>query len=146
MRRQAATVTVITTLAGDRPAGFTATSFTSVSLRPPLVSFCVCRGSSSWPAVRAAAHVAVHLLAGDQAELARTFAAKGTDRFAGPVRWRPGPYGMPLIDRTLAWMVCRVSERVTAGDHAIVLAEPVTAEYTDGRPLLYHDGRYVRLA
>jgi flavin reductase (DIM6/NTAB) family NADH-FMN oxidoreductase RutF len=144
LRRQAATVVVITAAGSERPVGFTATSFTSVSLRPPLVLFCVDCGSSSWPAVRAAAHVAVHLLGADQAELARTFATRGIDRFA-PTAWHSGPYGVPLLDRALGWLVCRVAERVTAGDHAIVLAEPVVTAHAGGAPLLYHNGHYTRL-
>lgn len=141
LRRRAASVTVITTAGDDRPVGFTATSFTAVSLRPPLVSFCLYRGSSSWPAVEAAEHVAVHLLSADQAGVARTFATGGIDRFA-PTAWRRGPYEVPLLDGAIAWLVCRVAERIAAGDHAIVLAEPFAAEYADGAPLLYHNGRY----
>jgi len=144
LRRQAATVTVVTAADGGRPVGFTATSFTSVSLRPPLVSFCVGCRSSSWPVLRVTEHVAVHLLDDRQADLARTFAASGIDRFAA-VAWRPGPFGVPLLHRTLAWLVCRVAARVAAGDHAIVLAEPVTVGCGEGSPLMYHNGQYVGL-
>ncbi|MGC4878628.1 flavin reductase family protein [Micromonospora sp. DT43] len=144
LRRQAASVTVITA-AGDPPVGFTATSFTSVSLRPPLVSFCLARSSSSWPTVAGAEHVAVHLLGAGQQEVARTFATSGIDRFAAHSGWRPGPYGVPLLDQPVAWLLCRVTERVLAGDHAIVLAEPVTSGHGDGAPLLYHMGRYAAL-
>ncbi|MEV4825168.1 flavin reductase family protein [Micromonospora sp. NPDC049275] len=144
LRRQAASVTVITA-AGDPPVGFTATSFTSVSLRPPLVSFCLARSSSSWPTVAGAEHVAVHLLGAEQREVARTFATSGIDRFAAHSGWRPGPYGVPLLDQPVAWLLCRVTERVLAGDHAIVLAEPVTSGHGDGAPLLYHMGRYAAL-
>jgi flavin reductase (DIM6/NTAB) family NADH-FMN oxidoreductase RutF len=144
LRRQAASVAVITTQGDGRPVGFTATSFTSVSLQPPLVSFCLHLGSSSWPAVRTARHVAVHLLSAAQADMARTFATSGIDRFAA-MPWQPGPYGMPWLDGVLARLVCRVGERIVAGDHAIVLGSPVFAEYADGAPLLYHDGRYAWL-
>ncbi|HYN94747.1 MAG TPA: flavin reductase family protein [Pilimelia sp.] len=144
LRRQAATVTVVTA-AGSPPVGFTATSFTSVSLHPPLVSFCLARASSSWPTVRRAGHVAVHLLAEGQQEVARTFATSGIDRFAEHGDWRPGPHGVPVLDGALAWLVCRVTQRVDAGDHAIVLAEPLVAGQRLGAPLLYHSGRYARL-
>ena len=145
LSRHAAGVVVITAR-GDRPAGFTATSFTSVSLRPPLVSFCLDRSSSCWPAVSTAGHVAVHVLTDAQEELARTFAAHGVDRFAAPTRWRTGPHDVPLLDGVLAVVICRVVERVHAGDHAIVLAEPVDGEHLagTGAPLLYHMGRYLR--
>jgi flavin reductase (DIM6/NTAB) family NADH-FMN oxidoreductase RutF len=144
LRRQAASVAVVTA-AGDPPAGFTATSFTSVSLRPPLVSFCLARSSSSWPTVAGAEHVAVHLLGEDQRSVARTFATSGIDRFATHTGWRLGPYGVPLLDGPVAWLLCRVTQRVPAGDHAIVLAEPLTGRHGDGAPLLYHMGRYAAL-
>jgi flavin reductase (DIM6/NTAB) family NADH-FMN oxidoreductase RutF len=146
LRHQASTVTVVTA-PGTPPAGFTATSFTSVSLRPPLVSFCLGRTSSSWPTVSRADHVAVHLLGQRQQDLARTFATSGVDRFAAPTAWRAGPHGVPILDGTLAWVVCRVVDRVLAGDHAVVLAEPLLAQHGGGDfPLLYHQGRYASLA
>lgn len=144
LRRQAAAVTVVTA-AGEPPVGFTATSFTSVSLRPPLVSFCLARSSSSWPTVAGAGHVAVHLLGERQQEVARTFATSGIDRFAAHTGWRFGPFGVPLLDEPVAWLLCRVTQRVLAGDHAIVLAEPLTGHHGGGAPLLYHMGRYAAL-
>src|SRR5213076_2587261 len=102
---------------------------------------------SSWPVVAVAEHVAVHLLSHSQQELARTFATSGIDRFAAPTAWRPGPHGVPVLHGTLAWLVCRVVDRVVAGDHAVVLAEPLLARYDGGdSPLLYHQGRYACLA
>jgi len=144
LRRQAATVTVVTATDGRRPVGFTATSFTSVSMHPPLVSICVSRRSSCWLVLQATEHVAVHVLDAGQADLARAFSTRGVDRFAA-VGWRPGPFGVPLLNRALGWLVGRVAARVTAGDHAIVLAEPVTVGWVEGSPLLYHNGQYVGL-
>ena len=146
LRRHAAGVVVITAPGPAGPAGFTATSFTSVSLHPPLVSFCLDRRSSSWPTVEAAGHVGVHVLADAQEHVARQFATSGIDRFAAPTSWRPGPHDVPVLDGTLAVLVCRVVERVPAGDHAIVLAEPVVGEHQEGLPLLYHMGRYLKAA
>jgi flavin reductase (DIM6/NTAB) family NADH-FMN oxidoreductase RutF len=146
LRHQASTVTVVTA-PGTPPAGFTATSFISVSLAPPLVSFCLGRTSSSWPAVAGAGHVAVHLLSNRQQALARTFATSGIDRFAAPTAWRTGPHGVPILDGTLAWLVCRVVDRVAAGDHTVILAEPLLAQHSDeDSPLLYHRGGYARVA
>ena len=147
LRRHAAGVVVVT-VPGERPAGFTATSFTSVSLRPPLVSFCLARSASSWPAVAGATHVGVHVLDHGQSELATTFATSGIDRFAAPTAWRPGPFGVPLLDGVHAVLLCRIADRLPAGDHAIVLAEPVDGHFGPdaSRPLVYHDGRYTRAA
>ncbi|MEU7133311.1 flavin reductase family protein [Streptomyces sp. NPDC046261] len=141
-RRHAAGVAVITAQ-GDRPAGFTATSLTSVAAEPPLVSFGVGTGSSSWPVLASAGHVGVHILGEHQRELAATFARSGADRFAAPTRWYTGPHGVPVLEGVLAWMVCRVVARVPAGDHRLVLAEAVAGDPSgDGRPLLYHQGRF----
>ncbi|MFI7604651.1 flavin reductase family protein [Micromonospora sp. NPDC049366] len=144
LRQQASTVTIVT---APSLVGFTATSFTCVSLAPPIVSFCSDLTSSSWSGVSRARHVGVHLLAGHQEELARRFATRGVDRFAAPTRWRPGPEGVPILDDTLAWMLCRVVDRVVVGDHAIVLAEPELLRHADvGSPLLYHRGAFTGLA
>jgi flavin reductase (DIM6/NTAB) family NADH-FMN oxidoreductase RutF len=142
-RRHAAGVAVITARGAAGPVGFTATSLTSVSARPPLVSFGIGTGSSSWPAVSEADHVGVHLLGEHQQDLAATFARSGADRFAAPTAWREGPEGVPVLDGVLAWLVCRVVGRVPAGDHRIVLAETLLGDPTGaGSPLLYHQGRY----
>ncbi|MEU5550303.1 MULTISPECIES: flavin reductase family protein [unclassified Micromonospora] len=159
LRRQASTVTVVTAVArGTRPAclgdvgaplraGFTATSFTSVSLDPPLVSFCLGATSSSSPVLDRAEHVAVHLLAANQTEAARIFAAKGVDRFAAYPYWEAGPFGLPLLTGVLARLLCRVVHRVPAGDHSLVIAEPLAlAEGVDGAPLLHHRGGYTTAA
>ncbi|MFI7307001.1 flavin reductase family protein [Micromonospora aurantiaca] len=151
LRRQASTVTVVTTpgLRGNRmrpdlpPAGFTATSFTSVSLDPPLVSVCLGRASSSWPTVEQAEHVAVHLLASGQQEIAQIFATSGIDRFSAHPGWTTGPFGVPLIGDALAVLLCRVVRRIEAGDHTILLGEPLAlGAGEDGDPLLHHRGGY----
>ena len=147
LRRHAAAVVVVTA-PGEPPAGFTATSFTSVSLDPPLVSFCLANTASAWPAVAKADVVAVHVLGPHQVHVARTFATSGIDRFAEHGAWSPGPAGVPLLDDVLARLVCRVARRVQAGDHTIVLATPVTGLlHADdpATPLVYHDGGYVHL-
>ncbi|MGW4160328.1 flavin reductase family protein [Streptomyces sp. NPDC004788] len=141
-RQHAAGVAVITAH-GDRPVGFTATSLNSVAAEPPLISFGVGTGSSSWPVVAEAEHIGVHILGEHQQELAATFARSGADRFAAPTRWSRGPEGVPVLDGVLAWLVCRVVARVPAGDHRIVIAQAVAGDPDGaGRPLLYHQGRF----
>ncbi|MER5427838.1 flavin reductase family protein [Streptomyces sp. NPDC002588] len=142
-RRHAAGVAVITAAGGSGPVGFTATSLTSVSAEPPMLSFGIGTGASSWPAISGAEHVGVHLLGEHQQELAATFARSGADRFGAPTAWRAGPEDVPVLDDVLAWLVCRVVARVPAGDHRIVLAEVVAGDPAGaGRPLLYHQGRF----
>ncbi|MEU5954524.1 flavin reductase family protein [Streptomyces sp. NPDC047525] len=142
-RQHAAGVAVITAQGPSGPVGFTATSLVSVSAEPPMLSFGIGTGASSWPAVSEAEHVGVHILGEHQLDLATTFARSGADRFGAGTRWYEGPEGVPVLDGTLAWLVCRVAARVPAGDHRIVLAEAVVGDPAGaGRPLLYHQGRF----
>ncbi|MGD9484996.1 flavin reductase family protein [Streptomyces sp. TRM70308] len=118
LRRHASGVTIVTV---PGPAGFTATSFTSVSLRPPLVSFCVASASSAARAVASADRFAVHLLGADDAELAERFARGGADRFAGTgVRETDG---LPVLTGVPAWLTAHVVGRQRAGDHCLVIGE-----------------------
>ncbi|MGW5867818.1 flavin reductase family protein [Streptomyces sp. NPDC055239] len=142
-RQHAAGVAVITAQGPAGPVGFTATSLVSVSAEPPMLSFGIGTGASSWPAVSEAEHVGVHILGEHQLDLATTFARSGADRFGAGTRWFEGPEGVPVLDGTLAWLVCKVAARVPAGDHRIVLAEAVLGDPAGaGRPLLYHQGRF----
>lgn len=144
-RRHAAGVAVVT-VGGERPTGFTATSVASLSADPPLLSFNISRAASSWPAIQRARHVAVHLLARDQAELAAVFATSGIDRLAAAPTWTTGPHGLPILDGVAAWLVARIRERVVVDNEAVVLAEVVDAQTHHTKPLLYHDGAYAGLA
>ncbi|WP_217238344.1 flavin reductase family protein [Streptomyces sp. AC555_RSS877] len=142
-RRHAAGVAVITARGDAGPVGFTATSLTSVSAEPPLLSFGIGTGASSWPAVAETDHVGVHILGEHQQDLAATFARSGADRFGAATAWREGPEGVPVLDDVQAWLLCRIAARVPAGDHRLVLAEVVLGDSTGpGRPLLYHQGRF----
>ncbi|MFE5537804.1 flavin reductase family protein [Streptomyces sp. NPDC056492] len=143
-RRHAAGVAVITAEEeGGRPVGFTATSLNSVSADPPLLSFTIATGASSWPAIRDAEHLGVHILGEHQQDLAGLFARSGADRFGPGTGWAEGPYGVPVLDGVLAWLVCRVVARVPAGAHRVIIAEAVAGDPAgEGRPLLYHQGRF----
>ncbi|WP_113700999.1 flavin reductase family protein [Nonomuraea lactucae] len=140
----AAGVVVITAQSDGVPVGLTATSFSSVSLDPPLVSFYVDQSSTTWPWLRTADHFAVNVLASDQAELASRFARKGVDRFAEPTRWRPGPLGAPLLQEVSAHLICLPYETLDVGDHVLVVGLVAEADVRGGRPLLYHQGRFGR--
>ncbi|TDD86559.1 flavin reductase family protein [Actinomadura rubrisoli] len=141
----AAGVVVITARSGGAPAGLTATSFSSVSLAPPLVSFYVDRSSTTWPALRAAGRFAVNILAGDQADLAARFARRGVDRFAPPTSWRSDEHGTPLLDGAGAHLTCVAHSTVDIGDHILVVGLVTGADLIDGdRPLLYHRGLFGR--
>jgi flavin reductase (DIM6/NTAB) family NADH-FMN oxidoreductase RutF len=141
----AAGVVVVTARPGGVPVGLTATSFSSVSLSPPLVSFYVDQSSTTWPWLREADQFAVNVLASDQADIAARFARKGIDRFAAPTRWTPGADGVPLLDDVSAHLVCRPHTTVEVGDHILVVGLVTdTVLGPSGRPLLYHQGRFGR--
>ena len=146
LRQHAATVTVVT--AGlDVPVGFCATSFTSVSLDPPLVSFCVGLQASSWSTLRVAPKIMVHLLADTQVDLARRFAQSAAARFGSETRWHQGPFGLPVLQGVMAWLVLEPVSRTPVGDHALIVGTVVQAEHAVGRrPLVHHDGRFTSLA
>ncbi len=143
-RRFPAGVAVVSALAGGRPAGFTATSLVSVSLDPPLVSFCVGLQASCWPAIQAAEHFGVSMLAAHQEPVARRFATSGIDRFAG-TGWHLDPPGVPLLDDAAAWLTCRIEHRLPVGDHTLVIGRVLRAAASaQTAPLIYHTGRYLR--
>ncbi|TWP52078.1 flavin reductase family protein [Lentzea tibetensis] len=140
-RRHPAGVVVITADAEHGPVGFTATSLTSLSLRPPLISFGVSTGSSSWPHIKDAATVVVSFLQAQHEHVARRFATSGIDRFAER-DWHRLPGGEPVITGT-NWLRAEVERFIPIGDHSIVVAQVLQSDlHNDGPPLLYHDGSY----
>lgn len=144
LRRHPAGVVVIT-LAGDSgPVGFTATSFSSLSLNPPLVCFNITHTSSSIAALRKTPTVVVHLLAEHQLPVARRFSADAEQRFADTSTWTTLDSGEPLLSGSPTWMRTTISRLIPAGDSTLVIAE-VTDLHCDGDtpdPLVYHDGAY----
>jgi 3-hydroxy-9,10-secoandrosta-1,3,5(10)-triene-9,17-dione monooxygenase reductase component len=137
-------VTVVTGRADGAPLGLAVNSFTSVSLDPPLVAFCVATRSGTWPRLRPGGAFCVNILAEDQEVLARAFAAHGLDRFEG-VGWRPAPSGAPVLSGALAWVDCTVEAEHGAGDHLIVVGRvrEIDLEH-EGRPLVFYRGGYGR--
>ncbi len=142
--RFATGVTVITTADQGDPAGLSVNSFTSVSLEPPLVAFCVASASRTWPRIRAARSFCVNILAEDQEDLSRAFARRGADKFRG-VGWRPAESGAPVLSGALAWLDCSVEAEHLAGDHVIVVGQVREMGVThEGGPLVFYRGGYGR--
>jgi flavin reductase (DIM6/NTAB) family NADH-FMN oxidoreductase RutF len=121
--------------------GFTANSFNSVSLDPPLILWTIARRSGSLAAFDAAERYAVNVLAAGQVDLARRFSRPHSDRFAGVVH-RLGWSHAPLIDGCVAWLECRHHARHEAGDHVIFIGEVLTVERARGSGLVFHRGRF----
>jgi flavin reductase (DIM6/NTAB) family NADH-FMN oxidoreductase RutF len=135
-------VTVITTCAEDgRRVGVTANSFTSLSLDPPLVLWCLSKSAPSRAAFEESTHFAVNVLSAGQHYLSRQFATPSEDKFAG-VSFREGPGGVPMIEGVLAHLVCRNVRQFDGGDHVIVVGEIERFEAFDGEPLVFHSGTY----
>ncbi len=136
-------VTIVTTLDADgNPCGFTANSFTSVSLEPPLILVNLARAAFGCPVFTTARGFAVNILASNQRELSNLFARAGEDKFAG-VDWGRGPAGSPIIDGVVAWFDCRLYQQVDAGDHVILIGEVAHYQYNTHSPLGFCRGAYV---
>jgi flavin reductase (DIM6/NTAB) family NADH-FMN oxidoreductase RutF len=135
-------VVVVTLDAGSGPIGFTATSLSSVSRNPPLVSFAIDQSSSSWPHLSAANTLVVNFLGHDQRELARRFATSGIDRFGHPVAWSLRPGGEPVLDDARRWLHARVRNLYPAGDHHLVVAEILEVAIAGEDSLVYHGGEF----
>ncbi len=123
------------------PHGMTVNSFSSVSISPPLVLFCVAHTARMLEHFRAQKHLAINILREEQRALSTHFARAGHDGFTG-VEWEPGPNGVPLIPDALAVIECELHRTIAAGDHDIVIAEVVHTTVREGRPLLYYASKY----
>jgi 3-hydroxy-9,10-secoandrosta-1,3,5(10)-triene-9,17-dione monooxygenase reductase component len=144
--RFATGVAVVTAMTADGPVGMTVNSFSSVSLDPPLVLFCVRRESVLRAAFVSAPGFAVNVLRADQQGLSRRFAAPGTERFAAlpstPAGSRP-----PVLEGALAVIECLTRLLVPAGDHEIVIGQVTRAAAgTGAEPLVFYRGTYRTLA
>ena len=134
-------VAVVTTEVDGRRHGLTANSFTSVSLDPPLVLFCLARNAGSLDAFAACSSFAINILGRDQEDVSRRFATPSPDKFDG-VEVRRGQTGSPLLERCHAVLECRPEQIHEAGDHVIVLGRVEAIEVHDGDPLVFHRSRY----
>ncbi|WP_072686822.1 flavin reductase family protein [Rhodococcus marinonascens] len=150
LRRHPAGVTIVTLDSGSGPVGFTATSFASLSLDPPLVSFNIAHSSSSITALHSADSLVIHLLGEHQRHLAQRFARSADQRFADKSLWARLDTGEPVLHGTPSWLRVTMDQLIPVGDHTLVigLVTRVHAEADDddsaSSPLLYHEGRYYR--
>ena len=143
--RFATGVSVLTVAtANGRPMGMTATSLSSVSLQPPLISVCVDREAELHDVIVKAPEFVVNVLGSPQEALARRFSDKHEDRFDG-VGYHLSPEGLVLLDGALAHLICERYAEYEGGDHTIILGQVVGGSTSDGRPLLYYRGGYAAL-
>ena len=140
--RFATGVTVVTTRQPDgTPRGFTANSFTSVSLDPPLLLVCISKASHSCKTFSQSDYFAVNILADDQKAISGLFASQLPDKF-NQADWHPNVQDMPVIDGALVSFSCAHHRLVDAGDHLILIGRVLSFETADGKPLGYYKGAY----
>ena len=118
--------------------GLAASSFTTVSLDPPLVSFSVATSSKTWPTLRRADHLGVTVLADHHDEACRRLAGPVEHRFDG-LTLTTSDDGALTLDDGLAQFDCTIHDEVEAGDHLIVILRLHAVEHADvAQPLVFH--------
>ena len=137
-------VTVVTTRDPDGELrGFTANSFTSVSLDPPLVLVCLHRRAPSLGAFQPGCGFAVNVLADDQEWMSQRFGRRSDNKFEG-VPHQMGAAGAPVINGCIAHIECTLETSYDGGDHVILLGRVRNVATNDGSPLIFHRSRYLR--
>lgn len=138
-------VTVVTARAPDgNPVGFTANSFTSVSMDPPLLLVCPGKFLSSYDVFANCTDFAISILAEGQEDVATTFASYKGDRFA-KVPHSIGADGLPMIEGAIARFTCRTHSATQAGDHLVLIGQVTTYDTGLGRGLGYANGQFFSL-
>ena len=138
-------VTVVSCLDKDNnPLGFTANSFTSVSLDPQLISICIDKESFNIDTFSITEHFAVSILSESQQSISTTFATPNEERFKD-IDWRSEHTGSPIISNAVAWFDCKTEQVVDAGDHLILIGKIISFDSSPKTPLMYLRGNYVNL-
>ncbi|GAA3221089.1 flavin reductase family protein [Dactylosporangium siamense] len=140
-------VVAVAALVDGVPVGLAASSFTSVSLDPPLVSFCIANTSKTWPDLRRAPHLGVTILADHHSSVARQLAGAVERRFDG-LPLIVTAEGAVTLDDGLAHFDTTIYNEVPAGDHTIILLRLSAAgrsQLPDPSPLVFHQSRFGRL-
>jgi len=137
------TVVTCTNSSGDC-FGITANSFSSVSLEPPLVLWNIAKVSNSLKEFLDAEHFGINILSADQQDESRTFAKSEHNIFDG-VEYSLGQNRVPLLNNTLAHLLCRTYDVHECGDHYIVVGEVTGYASVDTEPLVFFNGTYQAL-
>lgn len=138
-------VTVIATRRGEELHWMTANAVASLSLDPPLVLVAVDKRAQMHEHLLESRFFAVNILREDQEALSRRFAMRGPKEWSD-LKLSTAVTGAPILDDALAFLDCKLAEVLPGGDHHIFTGEIVAGDVRQGRPLLYYQGNYVRLA
>jgi len=128
-----------------RPIGLTVNSFASLSLEPPLIVWSLARHSPNVGLFTPGSAFGVSILRAGHDELARRFATPQPDKFAD-VPHRRCPSGVPYLDEALATFSCRVERADPLGDHLLIVGAVHGLTASDGEPLVFYGGDFVRVA
>ena len=140
--RFATGVAFVTSAPDGEPAGLIVNSLTSVSLEPPLVSFCPSRSSLTWSRMRRAGRFGVNVLGRQHERFAMRAAPAGADRFAD-LNWELGPRGVPLLSDALVTLECEILAEHPAGDHWIVVGQVDNLHISANKhPLVFFAGAF----
>lgn len=136
-------ITIVTSVDSDgQPVGFTANSFTSVSLDPPLLLVCPGKYASSLAAIRSSGLFGVNVLSSAQRPVSERFATPGVDRFTEG-DWVRSESGLLLLEGACANFACHLLQDVDAGDHQILIGHIDSFRSAPERqPLMYVRGDY----
>jgi flavin reductase ActVB len=137
-------VCVITTIDQDeRPWGFTASAFCSLSLDPPLILVCLDQKADSHATFSSVGLFAVSVLASHQQSLAARFATKGMEKFVGIATEHGAETALPLIPEAAVHLECNMHQRIAVGDHTILVGEVLRAAVNESvEPLVFHARQY----
>jgi flavin reductase (DIM6/NTAB) family NADH-FMN oxidoreductase RutF len=124
--------------------GLAASSFTSVSLEPALVSLSVANGSSTWPVLRRARRLGLSVLADHHGGVCRQLAGPAAHRFDG-LDVVDADGGAVLLRDAVTSFECEVRDEIEAGDHTIVVMELEEVRQGSGWPLVFHRSAFARI-
>jgi len=130
---------------GGRAVGLTINSFASLSLDPPLILWSLAPHSPNAGLFAPGGAFGVSILRAGHGELARRFATPQADKFADVPHWRC-PAGVPYLDEALATLSCRVQRADALGDHLLIVGAVEGFSASEGDPLVFYGGDFVRLA
>jgi flavin reductase len=152
MRSLAGAVNIITSLAGGKPCGMTATAVCSAAAEPPTVLVCINQLTATHQAIAGSGVFCVNVLRHEDRELSTLFSGANGGQMRGEARFRNGQWtqlatGAPVLQGALVSFDCRVVNRLVHGTHTIFLGEVQRLQIgRKGKPLLYSDGQYAKLA
>ena len=141
----AAGVTIVACLdAKGRAQGMTVSAFSSLSMEPPLCLVCINSEVSTYPHILSRGYFSVNILQASQEELSNKFAMAAEEERFTNLSTTPAGRGSPFIDDSLVNIDCKLEEKISAGDHDILIGRPIEIKIADSKslPLVYWNRDY----